>query len=418
MDTKEIKRLKKKIRENLDLTGVTIPEEIKISTMTMDAKLDVKFNVQNIYRYIRKSKDSIVRIKKIKAQPQKEKKVTKLKKRKNVTEFDKKSKKSSIKFLNQVTVFVRVSQKPADRPVSVKIFGNGTLHYTGVINIASLIEATQKICEECKRKRAIFVEKKDSKGNIIRKVKTITFADDPSKLTVSGLHDFAVTMINCNFGVPFRVDRPKLLVSLTSDAYNASFDSNGHSAVKVKYAIKNPESFSKGIRIREEDDLGKNEKRVTIFVFESGKIIIILGNQGFRPINEVYTFIYKYLLENYDIIVKDDELTDSSIREYLEESEYKDKVDVPKGNPNSTAYIPGKVYEYNKPIDKSARKSTKKPTKKPVKKSASRKKTNSQNNKTKKAAPKKKPVKKQLKVKNRCSDDQTKVGGPRKIKIN
>ena len=65
MDTTEIDLLKRKVRENLDLSGVRIPEEIDISTMTMDAKLDVNFNASNIYNYIRTSKDGIVRIKPI-----------------------------------------------------------------------------------------------------------------------------------------------------------------------------------------------------------------------------------------------------------------------------------------------------------------------------------------------------------------
>ena len=49
MNTTEIDLLKRKVRENLDLSGVTIPEEIEISTMTMDAKLDVNFNATNAY---------------------------------------------------------------------------------------------------------------------------------------------------------------------------------------------------------------------------------------------------------------------------------------------------------------------------------------------------------------------------------
>ena len=105
-------------------------------------------------------------------------------------------------------------------------------------------------------------------------------------------------MINCNFVVPFKINRPKLQILLKTDDYNAEYDSNGHAGVKIRYvSIK---------------------QKITIFVFESGSIIIILGNQGFSRINEVYTFIYKYLLENYDVIVKDDNLTNSSILKYLE----------------------------------------------------------------------------------------------------
>ena len=344
MNTREIDLLKQKVRENLDLSGVTVPEEIEISTMTMDAKLDVNFNATNIYKYIRTSKNGIVRIKPINSnKKKKEKKPSQVRKRKNIVV--EKKKKNSEEFLNQVTVYVNVSEKDDDHPVSVKIFRNGTLHFTGVVSITSLLEATHKICEECKRKRAIIVQKKHSDGTVTERVETISFVEneeDVEKLSISNMYDFAVSMINCNFKVPFRVDRPKLLVSMASDGYKVNYDSNGHSAVNIKYQIQKNESISKGVKVRNVDDLGKNEERVTIFVFESGSIIIILGNQGFRPINEVYTFIYRYLLENYDTIVKDNELTDSSIREYLEESEFRGMINVPKGNPNSTAYMPKK----------------------------------------------------------------------------
>ena len=42
-------------------------------------------------------------------------------------------------------------------------------------------------------------------------------------------------MINCGFFVPFKIDRPKLHVIMKSDQYNASFDSNAHAGVKIKY---------------------------------------------------------------------------------------------------------------------------------------------------------------------------------------
>jgi hypothetical protein len=376
MDTTEIDLLKQKVRENLDLAGVTIPEEIKISTMTMDAKLDVKFNATNIYKYIRTSKEGIVRIKPITKKAKKDKKPKnsqQIRKRKNVI-VEEKKKKNSEEFLNQVTVYVNVSQKNDKNPVSVKIFRNGTLHFTGVVSIASLLEATYKICEECKRKRAIVVQTKNPDGTVTERIEKIDFVDDVSKLDISNLFDFAVSMINCNFKVPFKVDRPKLLVSMSSDGYNVAYDSNGHSAVNIKYQIQKKESVSKGIRVRNIDDLGKNKERVTIFVFESGSIIIILGNQGFRPINEVYTFIYKYLLVNYDTIVKDDELTDSSIREYLEESEYKNTITVHKGTPNSTAYMPKKKQQI-KTKPKAKTQSNQKQVPAPSKKSLSRSQT-------------------------------------------
>jgi hypothetical protein len=364
MNTTEIGLLEQKVRENLDLVGVTIPEEIRISTMTMDAKIDVKFNATNIYKYMRTSKDAIVRIKANTKKPKETKNKMQIESRNPKTSNSKaelaykerlnnggkeKKKKNSEEFLNQVTVYVNVSQK--EKPVSVKIFECGTLHYTGVVSIASLLEATYKICEECKRSRSMLVETRNPDKSITRKIEKIDFVDDVDKLNIHNLYDFAVSMINCNFKVPFKVDRPKLLVNMVSDGYNAAFDSNGHSAVNIKYKVKNSESMSRAVRVRDTDDLGKNEARVTIFVFEPGSIIIILGNQGFRPIDEVYTFIYKYLLENFDTIAKNDELTDSSIREYLEESEFRDTVSIFEGNPNSTAYTPSAFKKKNVTID-------------------------------------------------------------------
>lgn len=299
--------------KNLDLIKTNFPKEIKISTMTTDAKIDVKFNATNIYKYIRTSPNGITKIK----QASNFYRYTDSTKTKVVSAKFDKSSKSSEEFLNQVTVYVRVSQKLKNKPISVKIFSNGTLHFTGVISIESMLEAASKIFEECKRERFIFVNNKPE---------LISFVDDPkdlSKLDVSNMYDFAVTMVNCIFKVPFKVDRPKLLVSLSNDDYHASYDSNGHSAVNIKYKIQNEESISQNLKVRDVNDLGKNKKRVTVFIFESGSIIIILGNQGFRPINEVYTFVYKYLLENYDSIVKDSDITEECIRQYLKASEHK-----------------------------------------------------------------------------------------------
>lgn len=308
--------------KNLDLSRINIPDEIKISTMTTDAKIDIKFNATNIYKYIRTSPNGI----------------TKIKPTTNFYKYSSKSKKTIVKttnpnegFLNQVTVYVRVSQKRTNKPISVKIFSNGTLHFTGVVGIESMLEAASKIFEECKRLRYIFVKKKPQ---------AISFISNPadiSKLDVSNMYDFAVTMVNCIFKVPFKVDRPKLLVSLSNDDHHASYDSNGHSAVNIKYKIQNEESISQNVKVRAVNDLGKNKKRITVFIFESGSIIIILGNQGFRPIKEAYTFVYKYLLENYDTIVKDSDITEECIRQYLDTNQPTDNVKIiskPKPKPN------------------------------------------------------------------------------------
>lgn len=338
METDRFEAITHKVMRQLDLEGVVIPPDIVISTMTMDAKLNIEFNATNIYKYIRTSQDRIMRINPVIKERKRQRKTNrdtiKKKNREKLqsvstskrTETDKsKRRKNGEEFLNQVTVYVKVSEKDDAHPVSVKIFRNGTLHFTGVKTIRCLLEAVEHICTECKIQRAIVAKTKNSDKI---KIKKITFVDDPSQLSISNLYDFAVAMINCSFVVPFRIDRPKLLSCLTADGYNASYDSNGHSAVNIKYLIQDKSSQSIGIKIRDSNDLGKNDERITIFVFESGSIIIILGNQGFRPIKEVYSFIYRYLLTNYDSIVKDDELTDESIQEYRLEAKQKEMRDI------------------------------------------------------------------------------------------
>jgi len=274
IDSEKIEQLRQEIAKTLELNKTTIPADVAISTMTLEAKFSTTFYPYNIMKYIKKSPDGIIGI------PEKIKKST-----------TKKSKNGEV-FLNQVTVSIRVSKK--DKPVSVKIFNSGTVHFTGCICIDDLLEASYKLCVECRRDIAIL----DKNG----KVKDIKFAKDPDQLSIEKMTHFKVDMINCIFHVPFEIDRPKLQVLLSSSGYVANYDSNGHAGVRIKY-----KSSSKN-----------SKKKVTIFVFESGAIIIILGIQGFGKINKAYDFIYSFLLENYESIVKDEKLTVSSIMKYIE----------------------------------------------------------------------------------------------------
>lgn len=275
LDSQKINNLRKMIDQTLELDTVEIPHDIKISTMTLEAKLNTRFYPWNIYKYIRRSTDGIL--------IGNENRDKKNKKAKN------KNKQSEV-FLNQVTISIIVSKKT--KPVSVKIFNSGTIHFTGCVCADDLLEAVYKLCIECRREIAII----DKNG----KIKDIKFAKNIDELKVENLFGFKVDMINCIFVVPFKIDRPKLQGLLKIDGFDATYDSNGHAGVRIKY-----------ISVK---------KKITIFVFESGSVIIILGNQGFARINEVHTFIYKYLLENYCTISKNDNITTSSILKYLEKN--------------------------------------------------------------------------------------------------
>jgi hypothetical protein len=307
LDTEKIELLRNNIKNAFELNNVDIPDDIKISTMTLEAKMTTKFNPWNIFKYIRRSADGIVSV----VSENRNKKEKQQKKaaaakaiavqigedyrdiaRANIALSKKKQtiskNKQSEKFLNQVTVNIKVSSKV--KPISVKVFNNGTVHFTGCVCVDNLLEAMYKLCLECRREVGIMTPE----GKIV----DIEFAEDINKLCVENMYDFKVDMINCIFTVPFSIDRPKLQVLLKADGYKSFYDSNNHPGVKIKYA--------------------SSDKKVTIFTFETGSIIIILGKQGFNRINEIYCFIYRYLLENYESIVKNDDITTSSILKYIE----------------------------------------------------------------------------------------------------
>lgn len=311
LDPEIADRLEDEICSKLDLYKMNEMEDkiteggkndVYVSTMTIDCKLrGVTFYPGMIRKYARISNERIVGVKQIK-QKKKKDKVAKA----NTVVRRSKSKQKSAAFLNQTTVSVRVSHK--EKPVSVKIFKDGALHFTGCINAMSVIESVHVLCQELKH--PVYIRTK--KG-----IKQIDFVKDTTNLDVQNLHSFAINMVNVNFRMPMSINRPNLYNFLKEDAHTVYYDSNQHAGVNLKYKLCNKESTFKGEEIRESNDLGKNEKRVTLLIFESGHIIINISNQGLRPLKEVYSFIEKFILSNYDDIINDSELIDESINEYV-----------------------------------------------------------------------------------------------------
>lgn len=294
LSDKSIQLIRDKIESKLGISKKNMPDDVNISTMTLEAKFNTYFYPWNIRKFIKKSNNGIINIVSKKDKIISGENDNKIKKNKPI------NKQNEI-FLNQVTVNIAVSNK--ENPVSVKIFNSGTLHFTGCINIDNFIEAAYKLCVECRKEIAVI-----NKNN---KIVDIKFAKDPEQLYIENLYDYKVDMINCKFNAPFTIDRPSLQILLKADGYNASYDSNSHAGVKIKYFI--------------------DGKKVTIFVFESGAIIIILGNQGSDRILEVYNFIYKYILTNYELIVKDDDITVNSIlTQFCDDTSSIDLVDIKK----------------------------------------------------------------------------------------
>lgn len=279
-----------KIITDLSIRDTDFPEEVKISTMTFICKVATEFNVTNIGKYLDVSygkihsinfgdmpdtNTAIIKIKKKK----------KKKKQKQVQENDenkKENKKKKDHFFNQVSV---TSKSPNGKLINIKLFLNGTIQITGCKNYIHTMEALQCLFNELKKTIYIYNTKK---GKFIEK----KFVKDEDELFVSKISKPKIVMINTNFDIGYTVNRDKLFEYTQQHDIIASYDPNVHAGVNIKYKIK--------------------KKKISIFVFESGSIIIT-GASNSEHVKSAYEFINKLLLANYDKFVTRDVLSESLI---------------------------------------------------------------------------------------------------------
>lgn len=274
----KIKRISDKIKTQLYFSE--IPKDIEISTMTMTCATKAKFNLRNIGYYFGLIPQKIMSIKYGLEDDTNRSLYKKHKKRVS----EKKKKKNN--FYNSVSIEVMSREK---KVINIKIFLNGSIQMTGCKDIYNSIDALHILFVELSKTRGVY-------NTSTRKIEDVTFLikTDPSTLIIDNLLNIKIAMINSNYDIGFEIDRDKLFGLVQT--YNASFDPNLHAGVIIKY--------------------DSNGKIVSIFVFESGAIIITGANNG-KQINEAYTFISKLLLNNYKYINKLDLLSNSAILMFL-----------------------------------------------------------------------------------------------------
>jgi TATA-box binding protein (TBP) (component of TFIID and TFIIIB) len=257
-----------------------LPEDVTISTITATCSIDTEFIVGNIGKYIDLKHSSIISVKHGNSEDPATNRT--LIKKKKTGQKKKKQKKA---FYNQVSVKIRVK----DFIVDIKLFLNGSIQMTGCKSINGAYDALEKLFSELKTIKAIadFKEKK-----IIEK----PFANDLSKLDIDKINNFKIGMINSNFNIGFKIDRDKLYNILIVEGQNCTYDPIIHACVNIKY--------------------NHPDKIISIFVFESGAVIIT-GARNCGQILDAHNFIGRYLLEKYKFIVKNDILTNSTILKFL-----------------------------------------------------------------------------------------------------
>jgi TATA-box binding protein (TBP) (component of TFIID and TFIIIB) len=249
-----------------------LPNKIKISTITISCKTSTQINIHNISRFIDLNMTRIMSVKYGK-HPYNNRSLLPIKKKKRT------NKKKKRNFYNECTVKIRpptldLINNPKNNPINVKIFKNGSLQMTGVKNMKNFIEVTEILFSELKIIKSVIY-----KGKLVLK----PFVEDSSKLK---LYSVQVCMINTNFKLLFQIDREQLYMKLLGDKVKCKFEPLTHACVNIKFQYN-------------------SKKQVSIFVFESGAIIIT-GANNVVQINAAYDFIMSKIKKyGSDIILND-----------------------------------------------------------------------------------------------------------------
>lgn len=276
----------------IDFSLKNLPDDLRISTMTITCNLDTLIDVQNLGGYIDLSFGSIVCVK-YKTNNNKlddNTVVRTLIKLKKIREKSKKGNKRK-NFNNQATLIVDVKNK---RHINVKLFKNGAIQMTGCKSMDDFYHALDIVCRELKKKKVVY----DKQTKIMTPKYFITNYENVDMLKIK---NFKVVMINSNFRVGFLIDREKLHGLLIKSGVRSILEPNIHACVNIKYNYKNKDTIS-------------------IFVFESGSIIIT-GAKTESHIIEAYKFITKVLFENYDTVVK------NNVESFLERDDVKQLIE-------------------------------------------------------------------------------------------
>lgn len=174
---------------------------------------------------------------------------------------------------------------------SVKIFKNGTIQMTGIKKIEHGKELHENVFK-------VFSELIEKTPDIIKN----------NELECT---DFVVRLINSDFSVPFHIRRKDLHHLLISDKYNntSSFQPGTYPGVKIQYCWNSQYTKNDGCCKCSEKCFGKGNgdgdgqcKKITVSVFESGKILIT-GAVTFEQIDKAYEYI-SFILEKHQSMLE------------------------------------------------------------------------------------------------------------------
>lgn len=246
-----------------------INPNLRISTLTLISKISSNINLLEFYNNVTITDD--IKFIEYGTNPTK-------------GESSKKKKKGKRFFYNQITLHVYL-----DKLVNVKLFNNGRIQMTGLKSKKQGIDIIHIILLELKKLPAANL------SNIL---------DNSNPEIV----DSYIVLINSDFDLKFKIKREKLQRIIIDKGYYSSYEPIIYPGVNIKYYF-NKEKQQNGICNCENlcNGKGKNGlcKKVTVAVFNSGKIIIT-GGQSYEQLNTAYQFINDLIKENKEeLMVKE-----------------------------------------------------------------------------------------------------------------
>jgi TATA-box binding protein (TBP) (component of TFIID and TFIIIB) len=190
-------------------------------------------------------------------------------------------------FFNSVTLIVSIEKK---KEVNVKLFKNGKLQLTGIPSIEA-------------GNRAVWI--------------VLRYIEDTYNIKLRieqylGKYDIRTVMLNTCYEVGFPIHR-EVLYEILVKQYNliAMYDTEGYPGVRLQYYY-NPKTVgtvNEGIcrcspMCKGSGDNEDGCKRISVAIFQSGKIIIAGGCHEMKPIEHAYTFLNQLLRDTHHNIRK------------------------------------------------------------------------------------------------------------------
>lgn len=293
-----------KLKTTLSMNSV--PKGVNISTMTMLCEFKTVFKISNIGLYAPLDINKINSVRYVADGEIKERSVVGLIKKKQ----RRKTKKTKSNFYNQTSIAIRCFHdekivnkrlkekakkdgntfKAKIKTINIKIFKNGSVQLTGCKSIEGFYEVLKTMCQELSKVRG-----KPDKN--FTKIEKISFIEKPQNFSIKKLIRPRIAMINSDFNLGFSIDRNKLY-SILKDISN--FEPDKHAPVNIKYGYK-------------------NRKKLSIFVFESGAVVIT-GVNNSNQIKRAYNYVNNIINENFKNVV----LIDKS---YFKDNEIENLID-------------------------------------------------------------------------------------------